>query len=71
MSLSLNNINNTFGSVKVLNNVSINSIKKECLGIIGPNGAGKSTLFKVISGNLKQDTGDIFFNDSNINNLNI
>ena len=71
MSLSLNNINKTFGSVKVLNNVSINSIKKECLGIIGPNGAGKSTLFKVISGNLKQDTGDIFFNDSNINNLNI
>jgi branched-chain amino acid transport system ATP-binding protein len=71
MSLSLNNINKTFGSVKVLNNVSINSIKKECLGIIGPNGAGKSTLFKVISGNLKQDTGDIFFNESNINNLNI
>ena len=71
MSLTLNNINKSFGNVKVLNNVSIKSIKKECLGIIGPNGAGKSTLFKVISGNLKQDTGDIFFNDFNINNLNI
>ena len=30
-----------------------------------------STLFKVISGNLKQDEGDIYFNSLNINNLNI
>ena len=71
MSLSLNNINKSFGNIKVLNNVNIQSHSRECLGIIGPNGAGKSTLFKVISGNLKQDKGDIYFNSLNINNLNI
>ena len=71
MSLSLNNINKSFGNIKVLNNVNIQSHGRECLGIIGPNGAGKSTLFKVISGNLKQDKGDIYFNSLNINNLNI
>jgi branched-chain amino acid transport system ATP-binding protein len=71
MSLSLNNIDKSFGNIKVLNNVSIQSHGRECLGIIGPNGAGKSTLFKVISGNLKQDKGDIIFNSLNVNNLNI
>ena len=71
MSLSLNNIDKSYGSIKVLNNINIQSHGKECLGIIGPNGAGKSTLFKVISGNLKQDKGDIYFNSLNINNLNI
>jgi ABC-type branched-subunit amino acid transport system ATPase component len=70
MLLSLNNINKSFGAIKVLNNVNIISERKECIGIIGPNGAGKSTLFKVISGNLKQDTGDIFFNNTNITNFN-
>ena len=71
MSLSLKNINKSFGNIKVLNNVNIQSHGRECLGIIGPNGAGKSTLFKVISGNLKQDEGDVYFNSLNINNLNI
>jgi branched-chain amino acid transport system ATP-binding protein len=70
MLLSLNNINKSFGAIKVLNNVNIIYERKECIGIIGPNGAGKSTLFKVISGNLKQDTGDIFFNNTNITNFN-
>lgn len=69
MSLSIQNINKRYGAIKVLNNINIESNKKECIGIIGPNGAGKSTLFKVISGNLKQDTGNIKFNNKSINNL--
>ena len=29
------------------------------VGIIGPNGAGKSTLFKMITGQLKPDSGEV------------
>ena len=29
------------------------------VGVIGPNGAGKSTLFRLITGQVKPDTGDI------------
>ena len=69
MSLSIKNIKKKFGAITVLNDVNIESDKMECIGIIGPNGAGKSTLFKIISGNLKQDTGNITFNDMLINKL--
>ena len=69
MSLSIKNIKKSYGAITVLNNVNIESDKMECIGIIGPNGAGKSTLFKIISGNLKQDAGNILFNDILINKL--
>jgi branched-chain amino acid transport system ATP-binding protein len=69
VSLSIKNIKKKFGAITVLNDVNIESDKMECIGIIGPNGAGKSTLFKIISGNLKQDTGNITFNDMLINKL--
>ena len=49
MKLELKNINKTYGSTKVLENINFQLNKKECVGIIGPNGAGKSTLFKVVS----------------------
>jgi ABC-type nitrate/sulfonate/bicarbonate transport system ATPase subunit len=32
------------------------------LGILGPSGSGKSTLLKLISGKLKPQTGQVFFN---------
>ena len=69
MSLSIKNIKKSFGAITVLDDVNIELNKMECIGIIGPNGAGKSTLFKIISGNLKQDTGNIIFNDMLINKL--
>ncbi|CAO5681900.1 MAG: Lipopolysaccharide export system ATP-binding protein LptB [Holosporales bacterium] len=36
------------------------------VGVIGPNGSGKSTLFKIISGEIQQQAGDIFFFGENI-----
>ena len=50
MKLELKNINKTYGSTKVLENINFQLNKKECVGIIGPNGAGKSTLLKLFLG---------------------
>ena len=71
MIIFLNNISKNFGANEVLKNVTIKIKKRECIGIIGPNGAGKSTLFKIISGSLLQDRGDINFNGANIDKLSI
>ena len=35
-----------FGSVKAVDNISLELHSGECLGLLGPNGAGKSTLIR-------------------------
>ncbi|PRS14338.1 lantibiotic ABC transporter ATP-binding protein [Bacillus paralicheniformis] len=46
----------------ILNGVSINVRKNTVYGLLGPNGAGKSTTLKIISGLLKQTSGEVIFN---------
>lgn len=43
----------------VVNDVSFEVKRGECLGIIGPNGAGKSTLLKMLNGIILPDKGKI------------
>ena len=43
----------------VLNNVTLEVMPGERVGIIGPNGAGKTTLFLVVCGVLKPESGEI------------
>src|SRR5579872_4031068 len=43
----------------LLENVSINIPSGHKVGLVGPNGTGKSTLFKLISGELSADGGEI------------
>jgi len=50
-----------FGGVAALDNIDLHLKHNEILGIVGDNGAGKSTLIKIISGVLKKDDGDIYF----------
>ena len=42
-----------------LNDISFDVKKGECFGIIGTNGSGKSTLLKIITGVLRQTSGDV------------
>ena len=58
--LSCNNISFSYGTDIILNNVSLRLQQGEKAGLVGVNGAGKSTLFKIITGQLKQDSGEIF-----------
>lgn len=57
--LQLKNISKNFGPTKALAQVSLNFYKGEIRGLIGENGSGKSTLCNVISGQLKQDKGEM------------
>lgn len=58
--LSCNNISFSYGTDIILNSVSLRLQQGEKAGLVGVNGAGKSTLFKIITGQLKQDSGEIF-----------
>ena len=59
MILSCNNINQTFDGKTVLSGCSFHIEDHEKAAVIGINGAGKSTLFKIITGELTPDSGDV------------
>jgi branched-chain amino acid transport system ATP-binding protein len=67
--LKVNNISKSFGSLKVIHDLSFELKEGETLGILGPNGAGKTTLFNLISGDLKPDNGDVLFRGKSILSL--
>lgn len=58
--LSCKNIHKSYGIDTILDNITFNINEGEKVGLIGPNGAGKSTLFKILTGKLEHDSGDLF-----------
>lgn len=54
----------------VLENISFNASMGEIIAIVGPTGSGKSTLFNLILKIFSVNSGGIFLNDINIDNLN-
>jgi len=60
--LTVENVNVSYGSVKILWDVDFYIDEGEIITIIGPNGAGKTTIAKTIMGLLKPTSGTIEFN---------
>jgi lipoprotein-releasing system ATP-binding protein len=57
--LSAKNLVKQYGSLKVVNNVSLDVAKGEIVSIVGPSGAGKSTLLHIMGGLDKPDSGAV------------
>ncbi|MBZ3776943.1 ATP-binding cassette domain-containing protein [Lentilactobacillus otakiensis] len=57
--LSVSNLNQSFGSRHVLNDISFDIKSGTIVGLVGPNGAGKSTIMKDILGLLDYQSGTI------------
>lgn len=62
--LSLNNVSKSYnkGSIRAVNNLSLEVSGGEIFGFLGPNGAGKTTTIKMIVGLLSHDSGKIVIN---------
>ncbi|ADI13832.1 sugar ABC transporter ATP-binding protein [Truepera radiovictrix] len=57
--LSAQHLTRDFGSVRVLDGVSLELLPGEVHAVVGENGAGKSTLMKLLSGYLSPTAGTI------------
>lgn len=60
-----NNINKSFGKLKVLQNVNVSFESSQSVAIIGPNGSGKTTLIKSLLGMVIPDSGNIYVDSQN------
>ena len=65
--IEFKNVDKAFGKLRVLNDVSAQLKKGECIAMIGPNGCGKTTLIKSILGMVIPTKGDILFDGKLIN----
>lgn len=59
--IRLRNIHVGFGGPAILESISVSIDAGERLCLLGRNGTGKSTLLKVISGEVKPESGDLEF----------
>ncbi|HHV46078.1 MAG TPA: ABC transporter ATP-binding protein [Tissierellia bacterium] len=57
--VNIKNMSFSYGSNKVLDDVSLSIEKGDFVGIIGANGSAKSTLLKLMVGLLKADSGTV------------
>ena len=56
--LTVTNLSKTIDGVKVLDNISFMIGREDKVAFVGPNELAKTTLFRIITGELKPDSGD-------------
>ncbi len=59
----------SYGSRKVVRDVSLTVQKGEVVGLLGPNGAGKTTSFYMIVGLVRADAGEITIDGESIEHM--
>jgi lipopolysaccharide export system ATP-binding protein len=67
--LEVRGLKKSYGSRKVVKDVSLSVDKGEVVGLLGPNGAGKTTSFYMIVGLLRVDGGEILLDGQRIESL--
>ncbi|MFE4712818.1 peptidase domain-containing ABC transporter [Paenibacillus sp. NPDC056722] len=71
-SIRLENVSYSYElNSNVLTNLSLTIHPNEKISLIGKTGSGKSTLFKIISGLYKPTSGDIYYGDYELSQMNL
>ena len=58
-----------FGGLVAVNGVSFEVPAGSVMSIVGPNGAGKTTVFNLITGIIRPDQGEVWFDNQSITGL--
>ena len=68
--IKVKNLTKVFNNKLAINKINFSLEKNSILGILGPNGSGKSTTMGILLGLIKQTSGEIYINDTYINEKN-
>jgi ABC-type bacteriocin/lantibiotic exporter with double-glycine peptidase domain len=73
LTIALRNITFLFpdSDIKILNDVSLTIEQGEKIYLEGNNASGKTTLIRILSGNLKPSTGQLFINDNSFKKIDL
>jgi ATP-binding cassette subfamily F protein uup len=64
--LEAHNISKSFGDKVLFENFDYKFKKKERVGVVGPNGVGKTTFLKVLTKEIRTDTGKVVVGDNTV-----
>lgn len=64
--LSTSNLTKAFGTDLIFSGASFEIQENDRIGLVGINGSGKTTLFKLITGEMQPDDGDVYKANSTI-----
>jgi lipopolysaccharide export system ATP-binding protein len=67
--LKVKNLKKIYGRKEVVKEVSLNIKRGEVVGLLGPNGAGKTTSFYMITGMIRPNKGNIYFDNQDITSV--
>lgn len=67
--ISLRQLNITFGTHTVLDNIDLDVYRGETLAILGPSGTGKSTVLRSMIGLLEPNGGKIYIQGEDVSSL--
>ncbi len=67
MKIEFKNVNKSFKKVEILKNINLKFTSGNIYGIYGRNGSGKSVFLKMIAGFLIPTSGEILFDNENLN----
>ena len=67
--IELQDLEKSYGDVKVVNKINLTIYKNEFLTLLGPSGCGKTTTLKIIAGFEEADEGEVLFNGTDISSL--
>lgn len=67
--LSVENLNVYYGVIHAIKNISFSVEQGDIVTLIGANGAGKTTILQTVTGLVPMSSGNIIFEDNNINKI--
>ncbi|MEL6558211.1 MAG: ABC transporter ATP-binding protein [Bacteroidota bacterium] len=69
--ITFENVSKSFSSQTVLKNINLTIKEGETFCLLGHSGSGKTTLLKLINKLIVSDNGSIFFNNQDINTIDV